>query len=121
MGTHMKTTIEIPDQLLAEARRTAAQEKTTLRALVEEGLREALRRRQAKQKPYHWPNLSFHGQGLTPEMEARGGWARIRKAAYPEFFLDDGHGVDGVEGADAFEDRLERKRRGKGGSEGDDK
>lgn len=118
MGTHMKTTIEIPDALLAEARRTAAHEKTTLRALVEEGLREALRRRQAKKKPYHWPNLSFHGQGLTPEMEARGGWANIRKAAYPEFFLDDVHGGDG---SDTVEDRLERRRRAKGGSEGNDK
>ncbi|MFN2375076.1 MAG: type II toxin-antitoxin system VapB family antitoxin [Candidatus Binatia bacterium] len=106
----MKTTIEIPDALLAEARRTAAQEKTTLRALVEEALRETLRKRQAKKKPYHWPNLSVGGQGLTPEMEARGGWANIRKAAYPGFFVDDvditddvGNGDD-VSGNDASDD-----------------
>ena len=39
MGTHMKTTIELADGLLADARRVAAEEGTTLRALLEEGLR----------------------------------------------------------------------------------
>ena len=38
----MKTTIEIPDSLLNEARRAAAKRGTTLRSLVEEGLRRVL-------------------------------------------------------------------------------
>ena len=35
----MKTTIELPDDLVAEAKRVAIQRRTTLRALVDRGLR----------------------------------------------------------------------------------
>jgi hypothetical protein len=38
MGAHMKTTIEISDALLSEARRLAEKQGTTMRRLVEEGL-----------------------------------------------------------------------------------
>jgi len=44
MGNHMKTTIEINDELFRSARRRAADTGTTLRALVEEGLRSVLAR-----------------------------------------------------------------------------
>jgi hypothetical protein len=43
----MKTTIELPDDLFVAAKRRAAEDRTTLRALVERGLRSQLRRRQA--------------------------------------------------------------------------
>lgn len=39
MGTHMKTTIELADPLFKSAKQFAEQSHTTLRALVEEGLR----------------------------------------------------------------------------------
>ena len=44
MGPHMKTTIEINDELFRSARQRAADTGTTLRALVEEGLRSVLAR-----------------------------------------------------------------------------
>lgn len=40
----MKTTIELPDDLFVTAKRRAAELRTTLRALVERGLRTELRR-----------------------------------------------------------------------------
>lgn len=45
--THMKTTIEISDDVLLRARQLAQREGTTIRALAEEGLRLVLERREA--------------------------------------------------------------------------
>ena len=39
MVAHMKTTIDLPDQLLMEARALAIRRKTTLKAIVESALR----------------------------------------------------------------------------------
>lgn len=47
----MKTTIDIAQSLLAEARERARAEGTTLRALVEEGLRVTLERRRVESDP----------------------------------------------------------------------
>jgi hypothetical protein len=41
-ATHMKTTIDIAEPLLRRAKRLAAQRGTTLKAIVEEALRDAL-------------------------------------------------------------------------------
>jgi hypothetical protein len=40
----MKTTLDLPDELLIEAKKKAAEQRRPLRALVEEGLRMALRK-----------------------------------------------------------------------------
>lgn len=40
---HMKTTIDLPDDLLVAAKKRAAESRTTLRALMERGLRRELR------------------------------------------------------------------------------
>lgn len=47
MYSCMKTTIELPDELFVAAKQTAARDRTTLRAMVERGLRSQL----APQKP----------------------------------------------------------------------
>lgn len=70
MVTHMKTTIEIADALLAEAREVAAREKTTVRALVEEGMRRALSERRQKKKPFKLKLVTEGGTGLAPGVSA---------------------------------------------------
>jgi Arc/MetJ family transcription regulator len=76
----MKTTIEIPDSLLATARRVAAREGITLRQLVEEGLRRVVGERR-KDAPFRLRRASFKGQGLQPGL-TDGTWERIRDLAY---------------------------------------
>lgn len=78
----MKTTLDIADPLLEEAKVLAAESGTTLRALVEEGLRHVVTRQRAR-KPFHLRDARFkgRGRGLRPEYAA-GGWERIRSAAY---------------------------------------
>lgn len=39
MLTHMKTTLELPDELLMEAKAVALRRKTTLKAMIEHSLR----------------------------------------------------------------------------------
>lgn len=56
----MRTTVEISDSLLAEVRRLAAERDTTLRALVEDGLRRVLRESQRDATP-KMPNAVFPG------------------------------------------------------------
>ncbi len=80
MGSNMKTTIDIADAVLEDARRFAAEEGTTLRALVEEGLRVAMERRRAR-APFRLREASFHGEGLQPEFQGAD-WESIRRAAY---------------------------------------
>jgi Arc/MetJ family transcription regulator len=75
----MKTTIEIADALLARARAVAAREKTTVRALVEAGLREQLKRRQGR-AAFELRDASFGGMGLQPGAPAH--WDGVRDLAY---------------------------------------
>jgi len=76
----MKTTVEISEDLFARTRAVAQHEGTTLRALIEEGLRIALARRERKAS-YRWPDLSVEGEGLAPEVE-EGSWGALRDQIY---------------------------------------
>jgi hypothetical protein len=73
----MKTTVDIADDLLARGKSAARRENTTLRALLEEGLNLALKRRQARAGAPA-PVLPTFGQGgPTAEFE-NADWARLR-------------------------------------------
>ena len=76
----MKTTLDISDPLLREARKIAARERTTLRALVEQGLRRVLAEK-ARKPAFRLRKASFKGRGLRPEL-ADAGWDRLRDLAY---------------------------------------
>jgi hypothetical protein len=81
----MKTTIEISDPLLEAARQVAVQEKTTIRALVEEGLRQIIEAR-AQGKGFRLRKVTFKGEGLQSQA-AGASWERIREMIY------EGHGA----------------------------
>jgi hypothetical protein len=63
----MKTTVEISDAVLHEARQLAQREGTTLRALVEQGLRHVVAEN-ARGQTYKWRPVISGGQGLRPEL-----------------------------------------------------
>jgi Bacterial antitoxin of type II TA system, VapB len=76
----MKTTVEIPQTLLDEARKLASQEGTTLRALVEEGLRRIIAERRHA-GAFRLRKATFTGTGLQAGV-AGVPWERIRDMAY---------------------------------------
>lgn len=71
MGTHMKTTIDIADSLLAEAKAAAAARETTLRALVEAGLRQVLHEPRGRPAPFRLRRATFKGKGLRAELQGQ--------------------------------------------------
>ena len=76
----MKTTVEIPQTLLDEARKLASREGTTLRALVEEGLRRIIAERRHA-GAFRLRQATFKGTGLQVSV-AGVPWERIRDLAY---------------------------------------
>ena len=82
---HMKTTVDISDELFEETKRQAEKERTTVRALIEEGLRKVLSTR-GKMDTFHLKKASFKGKGLQPGVEV-GRWENIRELIY------EGHGA----------------------------
>ncbi len=65
MGTHMKTTIEVSDAIFNSAKELASRSQTTMRALVEEGLRRVLADSQAKIKPaFKLKDASVRGKAV---------------------------------------------------------
>ena len=76
----MKTTVEIPGSLLDQTKRLAMREHTTMRALVEKGLRQIVSEHQ-RSKTFKLRKASFRGKGLQPQM-AGAEWQQIRDTAY---------------------------------------
>jgi hypothetical protein len=78
--TDVKTTVELPSDLLERCMRQAQLEGTTLRAFIEEGLHLVLRAR-AQRHLQPFAVQPFAGDGLTLEFESAG-WERIRAEGY---------------------------------------
>jgi hypothetical protein len=76
----MKTTIQIPDSLLKEVRKLANEENTTLKSLMEEGLRRIISERKRRGK-FRLRKATFRGKGLQPNLEGAT-WDRIRDLSY---------------------------------------
>ena len=76
----MKTTIDIADSLLDQARRLAARRGATVRSLVEAGLRQVLAESR-KEAPFTLRDASFKGRGLQQGMDENS-WSRLRDMAY---------------------------------------
>ena len=76
----MKTTIEISDSLLDEAKRLAAKEGTTVRAYVEQDLRRIVAERKSRGL-FRLRKATFKGKGLQPGVQDAT-WKRIREAIY---------------------------------------
>lgn len=83
-GIIMKTTIEISDSILVQAKELARNEHVTLRSLAEEGLKKVIEER-SNRKPSPVKPVTFRGNGLSPDFQGMP-WAHIRDAAY------EGHG-----------------------------
>ena len=81
----MKITVDIPDALLEAARRLAARDHTTIRALIERGLRHVLAESETAGE-FRLLKATFRGEGLQPGV-ADATWERIRDVVY------EGHGA----------------------------
>jgi hypothetical protein len=77
----MKTTVDISDPLLRKARRLAQREQTTLRALIERGLRHVVAERTRRAKPFKLRDASVGGKGLHPDVKGLS-WDEIRELSY---------------------------------------
>ncbi len=77
----MKTTIDIADSILQEARRLATRKGITVRALVEQGLRRVLAEHKQQSGAFRLRKASFKGTGLQPGAQDAS-WERLRELAY---------------------------------------
>jgi antitoxin component of RelBE/YafQ-DinJ toxin-antitoxin module len=78
----MKTTVEISDSLLREAREVAARKGVTLRTLVERGLHRIV----AEMKdgaPFKLRRASFNGKGRQAELR-EASWDTLRDLIYKD-------------------------------------
>ncbi len=78
----MKTTVNLPDELVREAQELARRERTTLRELIETGLRTVVKQRSRKAS-FVLEDASVDGQGLQSNFRDAP-WERIRDAIYED-------------------------------------
>jgi hypothetical protein len=78
----MKTTVEISDPLLEQARALAAREGVTLRTLVERGLHRVVAEAE-RRVPFKLRRASFKGSGRQAEFR-EASWNRLRDLVYED-------------------------------------
>lgn len=71
----------IADGLLARAKRLAAQRRTTLKTVIEDALREALRAEAGVRAPQELSTHTFRGKGLRPGL-SWDDWSALHDLAY---------------------------------------
>ena len=76
----MKTTVEISDSLLRQARKRATREGVTLRALLERALRHVVADA-GRDVPFRLRRASINGNGLQAEFQDAS-WDKLRDTAY---------------------------------------
>ncbi|MBM3509723.1 MAG: DUF2191 domain-containing protein [Alphaproteobacteria bacterium] len=77
-----KTTVDLAEPLLEEARRLAAREGVTLKAVIERGLRRVIADAAASGAArFRLRPASFKGKGLQPDAHGAT-WAELRDRAY---------------------------------------
>ena len=76
----MKTTVEIADPLLKQAREVAAREGVTLNALIERGLERVIDEAR-NPGPFKLRRAAFKGKGLQAEFRDAS-WETISEVAY---------------------------------------
>lgn len=77
----MKTTVELDERLVRRAKERAAQERSSLRSLIEEALVRLLEERERRPSGYALPDRSVGAGGMAPEYEAVG-WSGVLAATY---------------------------------------
>jgi hypothetical protein len=78
----MKTTVDLSDGLLRQAKRVAARDRTTVKALIEQGLRAAIAER-TRASGFTLRKAAFRGDGLVAGRSLQD-WASIRDLVYAE-------------------------------------
>jgi hypothetical protein len=82
MLSQMKATVRIPDKMLAEIRKIAERNKTTLNALVHEGLKYVVVRERAKKKTFKLRDLSYSPKHLVKKIQKPAKWEELRSLIY---------------------------------------
>lgn len=77
----MKVSVDIPDLLFDELKRTAVRERTSLRRLVEAALRSFLAARKKPSGRFKLKDGSVPGKGPAPGVR-EGDWSHIRNLIY---------------------------------------
>lgn len=80
MLKHMRTSVDLSEAVLQRAKKLAKQRKTSMRALIEEGLR-LLSDRQEAVSRYRLVDCSYGEGGMQPGIASED-WATLRDLVY---------------------------------------